>query len=108
MTFVATTTVSIFRGTIADEYGDDKDADIPIATEVPASIIERSRRAFVPVDGQDRVVRYARGRFSPAQDIREGDRVRDKNGVTYVVEETVNPGSPYSAGQLRAEMKRVS
>jgi hypothetical protein len=73
------------------------------------SIIEQARRVFVPADNQDRVIRYTRGRAPSNIAILEGDRILDeRKTLKYVVEAVINPGSPYTDGDTRLDMKRVS
>jgi hypothetical protein len=73
------------------------------------SIIEQARRVFVPADNQDRIIRFTRGRSPSNVEIREGDRIRnEQNNLTYIVETVVNPGSPYTSGDTRLDLKRVS
>jgi hypothetical protein len=107
--FHGNTTVSIMRGTETDEYGDVKDTATIIKTGVRASIIEQSRRVFVPADNVDRVVRYVRGRLPSNEDVREGDRLFDERSEsTYIVEAVVQPGSPYAHNDVRVDLKYVT
>jgi hypothetical protein len=85
------------------------DVDTVVHSGVRMSIIEQSRRVFVPADNQDRVVHFTRCRAPSDIEIREGDRIRDEqNNRTYIVEAVVNPGSPYTDGDTRMDLKRVS
>jgi len=107
--FHANTTATVFRGTDTDEYGDTVDVDTVVHSGVRMSIIEQARRVFVPADNQDRVIRFTRGRAPSDITILEGDRIRDeRNNLTYIVEAVVNPGSPYTDGDTRVDLKRVS
>jgi hypothetical protein len=107
--FHGNTTVSILRGTTTDAYGDEKDTLTPIKTGVRASIIEQSRRVFVPADNVDRVVRYVRGRLPSNEDVREGDSLFDERSeATYIVEAVVQPGSPYAHNDVRVDLKRTT
>ena len=107
--FHGNTTVSIMRGTTTDEFGDEKDTLTVIKTGVRASIIEQSRRVFVPADNVDRVVRYVRGRLPSNEDVREGDRILDERSeVTYIVEAVVQPGSPYAHNDVRVDLKHTT
>ena len=107
--FHANATATVFRGTDTDDYGDAVDVDTVIHSGVRMSIIEQFRRVFVPADNQDRVIRYTRGRAPSNILILEGDRIRDElSNLTYIVEAVVNPGSPYTDGDTRLDMKRVS
>lgn len=107
--FHANTTASILRGTTVDAYGDVQDTAAVVAAGVRASIIEQTRRVFVPADGVDRVVRHTRGRLPSNTDVREGDRIVDeRTDVTYVVEAVVVPGSPYADNDVRVDLKHVT
>lgn len=107
--FHANTVATVWRGTTMDAYGDPVDTQTVVHSNVRMSIIEQARRVFVPADNQDRVIRYTRGRAPSNIEIREGDRIRDTlNSLTYIVEAVVNPGSAYTDGDTRLDMKRVS
>jgi hypothetical protein len=107
--FHANTTATVYRGTDTDEYGDTIDTNTIVYSGVRMSIIEQARRVFVPADNQDRVIRYARGRAPSHIIIIEGDRIHDeRENLTYIVEAAVNPGSPYTDGDTRLDLKRVS
>lgn len=76
---IATTTVSIYRGTTTDEFADVADNNtLAIATSVPASLIERSRKVFNPADNQIQTIRYVTGRVRPGVDVLSGDRLKDE------------------------------
>lgn len=107
--FHANTTATVYRGTTTNEFGDTIDTDTTILTGTRMSIIEQSRTVFVPADNENRVVRFVRGRTLSNVDLREGDRIQDEQtGVVYVVEAVVNPGSPYSSGDVRVNLKYVT
>lgn len=76
---IATTTVSLYRGTIKDAYQDTvDDNDIPKWSNVPASIIERSRKVFVPAENRIQTVRYLTVRVRANTDVVAGDRMKDE------------------------------
>lgn len=108
--FHGNTLISIFRGVTTDLFGDTADDNTtPSVQGVRASIIEQTQRVFVPADGVDRLVRFTRGRLPSNTIILEGDRVYDERAdVMYVVEAVINPGSPYSDGDVRVDLKHVT
>jgi len=85
--FVANTTISILRGTYQNQYDDTQDSSRPIATHVPASLVEISRVIASPDSGRQFDVEYLDGMVRPRTDILEGDRVQDEaNGNIYTVD----------------------
>jgi hypothetical protein len=107
--FHANTIATVYRGTDTNEYGDVIDTNTVVYSGVRMSIIEQARRVFVPADNQDRVIRYTRGRAPSNITIVEGDRIHDeRENLTYIVEAVVNPGSAYTDGDNRLDLKRVS
>src|SRR5690242_6493591 len=95
MQAVATTTLSILRGTTTDAYGDERDTNTPIATGVPASLTEQSRRVTTRDDPTPRIVRYAVARVPARTDINDQDRVRDeRTGAIYIVDAVSGMANP--------------
>lgn len=105
----ATTRVSIYRGSTTDEYADDVDDNsAPIASGVLASIVEQSRRVFLPVENRMTVVMNATGRVKSGTDITEGDRVKDeKTDRFYYVEGVSNPQVTRGLSDIRLTLKAV-
>lgn len=94
MTFLATTRVSILRGetqnTVGDPIDDNRfpDAVVPGLGDLPASLIEKSRKVYDFASQEQRTVRWVVGRLTPGTDIRDGDRVRDnRTGTIYALDE---------------------
>lgn len=90
-----TTTVDVLRGTTVDIYQDVVDADTVVLSGIPASIIERSQKVHEPADGQDRIVRVAKGRVPRGTGIAKGDRLRDAAGVLYIVDNVYEQANPF-------------
>lgn len=106
--FIPTTTVDILRGETTDAYGDPADAATPAASGVPASIIETSRRIFLPAESRLTKVRIFTGRVRPEVDVREGDRLRDTTTASiYLVEAVSRPASPIGAADARLDLRRI-
>lgn len=85
----ATTTITVYRGTETNSYGDEVDSRGAAALHlrnIPATLIESSRRSYNPVDGQRRTIRTVVCRVTAGTDIQQDDRVVDeKTGTTYLV-----------------------
>jgi len=106
--FIATTTVTILRGEETDGYGDPVDSNVPVRARVPASIIERDQRVFVPAENRTTIVKQHTGRVRANVDIRTGDRLRDeKDQSIYLVEGVSRPRSPIGGGTVRLVLRRV-
>ena len=93
-----TTTVDVLRGTTVDAVGDTIDSDTAVLTAVPASIIEQRQRPHQPREGEDRNVRYFKGRVPRGTGVAKGDRLRDRtSGTYYVVESVYQQADPFWA-----------
>ena len=106
--FVATTTVSILRGTATNRYGDTVDTDAVAATRVPASILERPVTGTKPAEGREDTPRtYAlRTRWRGLQ---QNDRIRDeRTGVIYAVTTLAPQTNPVGHAVVRADLQRVT
>lgn len=102
------TTVSILRGETIDEFGDPIDSDDSVNAGVPISIIEYSRRIFLPAEGRETIVRQMMGRVRPGFDIREGDRLRDdRTGEVYLIEGISNPKLGTGISDFRIFLRRI-
>lgn len=74
----ATTTITVFRGTEIDDWGDPKDSTTPVAVGIRASILEQKIYARGEITLQPRNLRYARLRVTKGTDVRTNDRVLDE------------------------------
>jgi hypothetical protein len=109
MTFYATTTVSVLRGTAVDEYGDELDTDTVAASGIRASIIERSVRDIDPSSGDARTLRRVTGRVASDVDIRDGDRIRDdRTGVVYAVGTRTSPAAFSNVSSMQLDLDRTT
>lgn len=100
MTFIATEKVAVMRGTSTDALGNEIDSEEVVdgLDAVFVSIIEKSRRVYLPESSELRTVRYGVGRATPGTDIRQGDRLRSaRTGRTWIVNE-VSGGERTIAG----------
>jgi hypothetical protein len=106
--FMATTTVSILGGSGEDEFGDETDGDIPLATKIPASLIESTRTAMEPVSGTPRIIRTHICRLPPDTAVDEKQRIKDEvTGEIYIVVAATRNANPVIAQPLRADLKRT-
>lgn len=108
MSFKATTTVTVLRGTATDRYGDEMDTDTVVATNVPASILERPVTGARPASGRKDTPRtYALRTWR--RDLQQNDRIRDeKTGRTYVVTTDAPATNPLGLGSTRLDLQRVT
>jgi Mg-chelatase subunit ChlD len=106
---IATTTISVLRGTTTDAYNDEQDTNTPIATGVPASLTEQSRRVTTRDNPTPRIVRYAVARVRAGTDIRDQDRVRDeRTGAVYIVDAVSSMANPAVAADIRLDLRRTT
>lgn len=109
MQAIATTKVSILRGTETDAFGDERDTNTPIATGIPASLTEQSRRVTTRENPTPRIVRYAVARVPARTDVTDQDRVRDeRTGATYIVEATSSMANPAAVPDIRLDLRRTT
>ncbi|MBD9700649.1 hypothetical protein IHE56_00790 [Streptomyces sp. ID01-12c] len=109
MQAIATTTLTVLRGTTTDVYGDEQDTDTTVATGVVASLVEQSRRVTTRENPTPRIVRYAVARVPAGTDVRDQDRVRDeRTGATYIVEAPSSMANPAMAVDLRLDLRRTT
>ncbi|MEH0586225.1 hypothetical protein QA942_19895 [Streptomyces sp. B21-106] len=109
MQAIATTKVEILRGTTTDVYGDEQDTDTVIATGVPASLTEQSRRVTTRDDPAPRIVRYAVARVPAGTDVSDQDRLRDeRTGTTYIVDAVSSMANPASVPDIRLDLRRTT
>jgi hypothetical protein len=109
MQAIATTLVTILRGVTTDAYGDEQDTDTPVATGVPASLIEQSRRVTTRDDPTPRIVRYAVVRVPAGTDITDQDRLLDeRTGTKYVIDADSFMANPAMAVDIRLDARRTT
>ncbi|WP_274029453.1 hypothetical protein [Streptomyces sp. MMBL 11-1] len=109
MRALANTTISVLRGTTTDEFGDPVDAPTTVASGIPASLIEVTRRAFTPENPTPRVVRYSIARTGADVDVLEDDRIRDEStDRIYIVEAVSQTGGIGMVNDLRLDLKQTT
>lgn len=103
-----TTTVSVLRGEMTDDYGDPVDNDDSVLAGVPIAITEYQQRVFVAAEQRLTIVRQMWGRVRPGFDIREKDRLRDeRTGRVYLVETISQPDVPTNRADMRISLRRI-
>ena len=109
---LASTTVSILRGTTVNDWGDvidDIDAARVVATGVPVDIAVTNTNTFDPTNQQIRTIRSIGGAIQSDTDITASDRLRDDTtGVVYIVESVTQRMGPGFVGDLELVLKQVS
>lgn len=109
MLALATTTLTVYRGTSTDAYGDEQDTSTIVHTGIPASLVEQTRRTTTRDDPTPRVIRYTVGRVTAGTDITDQDRLKDeRTGVVYIVEAVSSMTSAAVAADLRLELRRTT
>jgi hypothetical protein len=109
MQAIATTRVSILRGTTEDAWGDEQDTDTPVYTGIPASLIEQSRRVTTRDDPTPRIVRYAVARVPARTDVTDQDRLLDeRTGAKYIVEAVSGMDNPAIEVDRRLDLRRTT
>lgn len=106
---LASTRVSILRGTSTDDYGDETDEPTVVASGVLACIREVASRVQDRTTGTPRQIRRVEAQLPSPTDVRVGDRLRDdRHHLTYLVENVTAPGGPGHTADLEVELKRVT
>jgi hypothetical protein len=106
---VATTTLTVYRGTSTDAYGDEVDNDTIAASGIPASIVEQTRRVTTRDDPTPRIVQSATGRVTAGTDITDQDRVKDeRTGAVYIVDAVSSMTNAAVAADLRLDLRRTT
>lgn len=110
---IATTWVTVLRGTTTDVYGDISDipteAGTDAQTHIPASLIEGSRSSRTPGSATPRVVRYTTCRLPAGTDVTEDDRIRDdRTGRTYAITAVTQPAAIGITPDLRLDLTLIN
>jgi hypothetical protein len=109
MQAIATTRLTVLRGTTTDAYGDEQDTDTPVATGIPASLTEQSRRVTTRDNPTPRIVRYAVARVTAGTNIQDQDRLRDeRTGAVYIVDAVSSMANPAAAADIRLDLRRTT
>lgn len=103
---VANTFISIYRGTTTDAEGDEVETDVPLYTEIVASLIEgRPRQVESGTSATPRVIRQATMRVDARTDIKRDDRVKDETtGQFWRIDAVGAIGNPAMTPDLRVDL----
>lgn len=107
---LATCTASILRPTGGtNARGDSASVYNQIATGLPASIVESSRRTFDRATQTPRTIRVISGLVASGTDVVIGDRIRDdtNGGILYVVKTVTQPRSFGYLPDIELDLARV-
>ncbi len=104
----ATTTVTVYRGTSEDEYGDPIDSNTVVATGIRASILEQTVKAWTEVTTLPRTYRWAKGRFTNGTDIQQNDRIYDeRTQETWTIVQISERGNPVRKTDMRVDLEMM-
>lgn len=108
--WLATHRVSILRGTITDQFGDEKDRNDPVHSHVPASIRTVRNAITTIAEGRPQQVATLVGRVPAGTDIQPQDRLQDeRTGVIYIVDGIdLDATSPVMDNGIRLDLRRVT
>jgi hypothetical protein len=91
MLAIATTRVSILRGTTTDGYLDVVDNGTVAASGIPASLLEQTRSSTRRADRRPQTVRSYACRLPASTDIHPDDRIRDeRTGLVYAQDNSLH------------------
>lgn len=103
------TTITINRGTEANDYGDTSDVGIATYTKVPALLIETTVRAYDPSTQTPRTAHQALCVLPSWQDVLDTDTVLDETtGFAYMVESVVRQQNYGYPTELVVQLTRIS
>lgn len=109
MNFYPTTTVAILRGTTTDGYGYEADANTPVATGIPASIVEQAQNTRRPDSDRPSTIRGYACRLPHDTDLRDGDRIKDEaDNAVYMLDTITRPANPARAMDWQVELRKVT
>lgn len=106
---VATTSVSVLRGTTTNAFGDVLDTGAVHQSGIPAYLNETTAVIYDQVAQTPRVVRTTTCILPFGTDVLETDQVKDEQTATiYMVEAVTTPHIPGRAYDLNLVLKNVS
>ncbi len=106
--FLPTCRADVLRGSATDGYGDQADTGTVAAYGVAVSIVEVTRVDRPSASGTPRTIRRCRARLRPGADIRTGDRLMLRSGVTFVVAGVTTPVNVVGAADVICDLVRVT
>lgn len=103
-----TTTVTIYAPTGIDEWSGTRTGDAPVASNVPASIIEQARTVNDPRTGTARTIRFLTGRVPDGAPVDPNSRLVDARGRVYAVSSVRQLENPLWVGDIVLELTRLA
>lgn len=108
---MASTTVSILRGTTVNAAGDEVDDNSTVAASgIPAHIVRyRNPLVYGEANYTPRVVNYYRIRLPRRTVVQADDRIKDeKSGSIYLVNASLSQPSVWPAPDLLVDAKKIN
>jgi hypothetical protein len=103
---VPTHRISLFRGEFQTANDDTADSRLPIALNVPASLVEQSALVMSPETGRSYDVETVAGLVGGRVDVRKGDRLLDQaTGSVYTVDSVVHQSGILAGGDIRLRLR---
>ena len=105
----ATTTVTIMRGTPTyNDWGDEVDSDVIVATGIRVSILEQTVDAKTEITSVPHSYRFAKMRCTPGTDIRQNDRIEDeKTGEVWTIVQISRRANPVVKQDMRVDLEMM-
>jgi hypothetical protein len=105
----ANTTLSIYRTSAQDGYGDPVDDNTtPMASGVLGSLVDQGRRVFLAAENRRTVIKNTTGRVGFGTDVIEGDRIKDeRTGTFYFVEGVNTPGNHVNSPDVKLLLRAL-
>lgn len=106
---LATTKVTILRGTTTDEVGDVLDTATPYKTGIIAALIEVNATTWDAATQQRRTVRRIDLTLPSTTDLLSSDQILDEEtGYVYSITQLTQPNAPGLTPDLTAVLQRVT
>lgn len=106
---LATTKVTILRGTVTDDVGDVLDTATPYKTGVIAALIESNATTWDAATQQRRTVRRITLTLPSGTDVLSSDQILDEEtGYVYSITQLTQPNAPGLVPDLDLILQRVT
>jgi hypothetical protein len=107
---IANASVSVLRGTTVDQFGDIRDASVPVLTGVPACLIETTQQVMDPATQTPRTVRASVCTVSAYAGVLNSDQiVNERDGSKYIVESVESvPSLTGAPADTKLVLRRIS
>ncbi|MCA1840199.1 MAG: hypothetical protein ABR585_12490 [Gemmatimonadaceae bacterium] len=104
----ATTTVTVYRGSTYNAWGDEVDSDTIVATGVRASILEQTVDAKTEITTVPHSYRFAKMRVTAGTDIRQNDRIMDeKTQEVWTIVQISRRANPVCSQDIRVDLEMM-